>query len=980
MRLRRFRYWQVPLLCLLALLTLAGAPAAAQTATGADLEGVVVDDTNAVIPGVVITVTNVETGAVREAVSDNAGRYRVSALPPGRYKLRANGSGYAPIERDGLVLQIGQVATIELKMQVPGVEEVVVVTEAAPVVETGRTQLGSVVNRVEIENLPINGREFLDFARTVPGVSGQQTSGQGSGLSFNGQRGRSNNVSVDGADSNGQLNGNTRLTLSQEAVREFQVVTNAFAPEFGRAGGGLVNVVSRSGTNAFSGNAFAFFRDESLDGRNFFAPDGPKPQFQRQNYGFTLGGPIVKERTFFFGAVEQMKRDESDVVVISDANLAAINARLAERPIPGSNVRALRSGVVPVTADLLLPSVKVDHLLAQGSTLTVRYLYGKSEDVNAGSITRGGLVDESGSGGEKTIDQSLMVSLTSVFGPRLLSETRFQYAPRELMQSANDGIGPRVTISGVATFGRNVNFPVRLDETGYQAQQTFGLQTGAHYFKFGGDVTHIRALTSFPVSFGGSFTFANLQSFLDGRPSTFVQGFGDPEIRLNDTLVAGFLQDTWKIGRSMTLVYGVRYDYDLQPQSIARDPNNPLHNGLQTGIHRDSNNIQPRVSLAYDPGGEGHSVIRAGYGRFYDKLFLLVARNALLTRQSITLSGQNAINQFAQGAFPQNGQLPPGLTLTQPNITRTAEDIEIPYNDQAHVGFEQQLARNWSFGANYVWVRGRDLIVSDSANLGPPVELTLGNAATLGVANPSFQQLGRQFYGTRNRLDPQFNNINLVSSTGRSQYHGLQTSLQKRWSSGSLLRFGYVLAQAKDDASDFVTGQQPENPYDRAAEFSRSFEDARHRVTVTGVFDLPYRSDANNRSVARSIFGNWSVSTLITYRSGTPDSITVGSDVNGDGNSTTDRPFVDGVLLGRNSTLGPDFATVDARLSKAFALGGRARLHILIEAFNLFDRVNYFSPNNVWGTGFEPAASFGEFTGAGDPRQTQLGVKIEFDE
>ena len=249
-------------------------------------------------------------------------------------------------------------------MGAAGVSQEVTVTAAAPVIERGRIQTGAVVSRTEIENLPSNGRDFLSFSTVVAGVTGQQMSGQGSGISFNGQRARSNNISLDGVDANGALNGNTRQTISQEAVREFQVVTSQFAPEYGRASGGLVNIVSRSGTNEFRGNAFLYVRDESMDARNAFAdPAEAKPEFQRQNYGAHVRRPAQQNQTFFFGAFERMQRDESGIVTISDASVAAINAILAARPIPGSPVKSISNGVYPVTRRDTLASLKLDHTL-----------------------------------------------------------------------------------------------------------------------------------------------------------------------------------------------------------------------------------------------------------------------------------------------------------------------------------------------------------------------------------------------------------------------------------------------------------------------------------------------------------------------------------------------------------------------------------------------------------------------------------------
>jgi len=973
----------VPATAVLALLVLlaGGFPglAHAQNSVGGDFEGTVRDATGGVLPGATLVLTNVETGVARTTITNETGRYRMPAVPAGAYRIEVSLDGFATVQRAGLSLEVGQVLTVDVTLPPAGVSQEVTVTAAAPIIERGRTQSGAVVSRTEIENLPSNGRDFLSFSTVVAGVTNQQMSGQGSGISFNGQRARSNNISLDGVDANGALNGNARQTISQEAVREFQVVTSQFAPEFGRAAGGLVNIVSRSGTNEFRGNAFVYLRDESMDARNAFVT-GSKPEFQRQNFGATLGGPLKRNRMFFFGAFERMQRDESGVISISDAALATINSTLAARPIPGSRVTAITNGVYPITRRDTLASLKLDHTLTTNNNVGFRYTYGKSLEQNAGGVGIGGLVSESGGGGMDGVDQSFLLSWTSIFSPALLGEARLQVAPRDLTQYANDAVGPRVVVSGVATWGRSTSFPVILDETTTQGSYTLSWQRGSHFVKAGADLTYIDATSSFPTSFAGSFTFGSLASFVAGTPSTFTQGFGNPVIHLPDTLYAAFVQDSWTVNDRLTLVYGLRYDYDAQPQHVPRDRSNPVEAPLDDGINRDANNVSPRAGFTWDPFGGGRTLVRGGYGRFYDKVFLLVARNALLARQSVSLSGANAAAQFARGAFPESPQLPSGFTLSRPNINLSDPEMEIPFVDQVSLGVERQLSTNWSAGVNLVRNWGSALLVSDNTNLGPPTVLTAANAASLGVASPSAQQLGRPYYGTTNRINPLFNNIQMVSSSGWSSYYGIQFTVQKRLADGYSLRANYILSEAKDDGSDFTQAEQPNDPYNRAAERSFSAEHQRHRVTLTGVWDLPYgRNDSGAANpVLRGVFGGWTLSTTFTYRSGTAENPAVGSDVNGDGNSSTDRPIVDGAMAQRNSHEGPDFAGLNARLSKRFRFDRRRALLLQVEAFNLLNRTNFGGVNMTWGTGATANAAFGSYTSANAPRQLQLGAKFEF--
>lgn len=964
------------MLRLLALLLAVVSALTAQSSNTADLEGLITDPAGAVIAGASLSVKNRETGVVRTGESSQIGRYRIAALPAGDYELTVMKPGFATGVRTGLLLRVGQVATIDVELPVAGQTEKVTVTAAAPMIETGRATVGAVVDRNEIENLPINGRNFLDYSRTVAGVTGQQTSGQGSGISFNGQRGRSNNLSIDGVDNNGQLNANTRLSMSQDAVREFQVVTNMFAPEFGNAGGGLVNVVSRSGTNDFHGNVFFFLRDESMDGRNAFVTDAEKPPFRRKNSGATLGGPVARNRTFFFAAVEYISRHESDVVTISDANVRAINAVLAARPLPRAAVKSISNGTFPVDRIDTLSSIKVDHTLGAKDSLTFRYLFGQSRESNAGGVAIGGTTDVSGGGGQRNRDQSYLGAWTHIFSPTLLTEARFQFAPRALTQYDNDPVGPRMQISGVANWGRNVNFPVLLDETRYQWQQSFSKQYGRHFIKFGADLNWIRAHTSFPVNFAGTFSFSSLADFQAGRVNQYTQGFGDPEIRLPDTLIGFYLQDSFKLSERITLTYGMRYDYDMQPQGIPRNRSNPIEAPLQDGIPRDPNNIAPRVGLTWNPDGKGKTVVRAGYGLFYDKIFLLVARNALIARQTLTLATGPATTQLAQGAFPESRSYPTGFAIPKGSLNTTDPNLVLPYGIQSNFGVEREVARDWSVGATWVMVHGVHQLRSENVNLAPPTVLTPANAAALGVARPTPQQLGRRIYPSV-RLNPDFTNIQVVNSSASSIYHGLQMSLQKRFSHGFQTRINYTFSKALDDASDFTQALQPQDPYNKRAEKALSTEHQSHRFTLTGLWELPFKRSAAQSSAARWVLGDWVLATNWAFRSGTPSNITVGGDTNLDGNSN-DRPFNGTDILGRNMFLGPASYVIDARLSKRIPIRERVKVLVLAEAFNIQNRVNLNDPNLTWGTALERPATLGQYRGAGNPRQVQLGIKLSF--
>jgi hypothetical protein len=311
----------------------------------------------------------------------------------------------------------------------------------------------------------------------------------------------------------------------------------------------------------------------------------------------------------------------------------------------------------------------------------------------------------------------------------------------------------------------------------------------------------------------------------------------------------------------------------MQPQGFHRDPNNPIEAPLDTGIPREAHNFGPRVSLAYSLDAQSKTVVRAGYGIFYDKLFLLVARNTLLARQSVSLSGAAAAAQFAVGAFPQSNQYPAGLAVPNPSINLVAPNLVLPYDHQATFTIDRELASNWHVAASYVYVHGVRMIKSANTNLAPPTILTTANAASLGVSKSSVQQIGRPYYGSA-RLSPSFKDIETLGSWGSSVYNALQLSVEHRFAHGFDIRGNYIFSKAQDDASDFTQAMQPNDPYSPGKEWSLSDEDQRNRFTATGVWELPYQRHRGQDSVARWVLGNWVTSTLITVHGFTPYNVT----------------------------------------------------------------------------------------------------------
>ncbi|HEX8291980.1 MAG TPA: hypothetical protein VF570_09515, partial [Pyrinomonadaceae bacterium] len=721
-------------------------------------------------------------------------------------------------------------------------------------------------------------------------------------------------------------------SFSQEVVREFQVVTSGGIAEFGRASGGVVNVVTKSGTNDFRGRVYGFLRNQRLDARNPLAPH--KDPLTQAQYGATFGGPVRQDRTFFFSNFEQTRLNNAAVVTISPAAAAAVNAGLDRLGYGGPRVS---TGVVPAGHDATNFLVRLDHRLGQSSQLAARYNLYRLDALNARNV--GGLNAVSRGAALANRDQALALSLVTTPGRSALSETRLQFTGSRLGAPVNDGSGPAVNISGVASFGTATFSPTRRDADVFEAVSNLTAQHGAHAYKFGVDYLHNGLRIEFPGATRGVYTYTSLPNFLAGSYGSFQQAFGEPSQAVSNPNVGLYAQDEWRARSALTINYGLRYDAQMLP-----DP-----------VRTDANNFAPRLGVAYAPGflgGGRRTVVRAGFGLYFDRVPLRAVSNALQRDGSKYLVVQLAPSDAGAPRFPDILSSLPTFLATRPNVTRIDPHIGSGYSRQANIQLERELPGG-TLSVGYVGLRGRRLIISRNVNA---PTLTAAEARRLGVAN-----LGRP--------DPAWGNVGRYESSGDSYYDGMFVSFNLRAAAWGGARVSYTLSKAIDTAGNFFFSS-PQDSSNLRDERGLSDNDQRHRLTLSGTLEAP-RAGAP-RLLRRSLAG-FQLGYIFTYASATPFNVLTGNDRNGDTNFN-DRP----AGLGRNTGRGFGFASLDLRLSRRFRLTERAELETVVEGFNVLNRANYQVPNNVYGTGATPLPSFGLPTAAADPRQVQLGLRLTF--
>ena len=916
--------------------------------------------------GATVRAFNAGTGYERVVVSDAAGRYGMPLMPPGEYVVFVEASGVAGMNRTGLMLRAGQVLTIEFEMSNTAFAEAVQVTAAQPTVEVGRTVQSNTYDERTVRSVPTIGRSILDFFVLQPGVNAPPLSSGGSGTGtpstvYGGLGLRQMNV--DGVSNN--LQGGARnLVISQEAVQEFQTVTN-FSAEFGRVGGGIQNAFTRSGTNAYHGSTYLFTRQDWLAERPFLlAPTAPDPEFQRYNYGGTVGGPLKQDKSFFFVSYERWSQDLPVVSTIAPANAQALG-------IPSASIGAFTSTFRAHTV-----TARNDTQLNAAHRLSFRfnYYYDRESPLNGGLIARevATRFDED--------PFSYTAQFVSVLRPDLVNEARVLYATRAISNGVSaDPDAPNIDISGIGSFNGNSNGTRKTREAGIHIVNNLTWTVGRHAVKVGIDLLPV-SFRERTTNINGSFVFGGLGAVTGGRgattpldqflltqqgaidPSTgrpysysrFTQAIGAEYFTAKTFNQGYFVQDDIRLTDRLKLNVGLRYEYFGRPDA---NPNPALPR--TAAFPTDANNFGPRIGLAFDPTGAGRTVLRAGAGLYYN---VVVAQtyNTFLRGNGVDVVSVN-VTPTTPGApvFSRNKIAPPTGVSVVSDVRMMAEDFEDLQVASWFATWDQELRRNLSFSLTYQGNQASNLPVALNENL-----------RQVGLLPD-----GRRQWSTANRPDPRFGNIFVSSSVGEQRYDGMVAVVTKRFSAGNSFQLSYHLSKTRgnayvNDFTGFGVFTSPSDPLDPSVDAGPSDFDMRNRFSATAV----WRPEPKGLSgVAGTLVNGWQLSSRVIASDGFRFNGTTGQDTNGD-TVFNDRPTGQGY----NSYTLPGYFTADLRIDRTVGLGGGRQLELIAEGFNLTNRLNPTNVNRTFGPNATANTNFNTPTAAETARQFQLAFRLSF--
>jgi hypothetical protein len=942
------------------ILSLSAIISAQSQATTALIQGTVRDSNGAVVVNASVIIENTQTGFKRTLTTSGEGFFSAPLLPLGTYRVTVERAGFSSTVNENLELTVGQTLELQIELKVGAATETVTVTNEAQGIETGRTEQSTLINQRSVENLPISRRDFSRFILLTPGVAITQGR-DGDEITINGQKGIQNNISIDGADANNPFFGEQRggqrpaFTISLESVKEFQVVPVGASAEFGRSSGGFINAVTKSGTNDFSGTAFVFFRNQSLASQN---PDAvranlPTDDFRNYQFGGNLGGPIKKDRAFFFVAYER-NDGRSNKPNSIDPRLAQIFATRFNSP--GEQGIIERTNV----ADVFL--AKVDWQINNDNLLTLRHNYSRAEQVNGTfDVPTWG---RSANGREQSRSNSFIAQLVTNFSPRLLNEFRFQYAPEDRPRFYDGPDLPDTTIGTLNgsisyRFGRPYFLPV-LPQTDTRIQFTdnFTVIAGNHTVKFGADFNSVKTTNTFIGFARGRYIFAaptideaitGFENYINGINANALAAYfqlvpvgnrtideiGTQEIKQFEPGV--YVQDNWNARRDLTLNLGLRWEGQYQPQPLSRPQDTRYAQFLNDPRFPSDGTIpdftdgwQPRFGLAYAPGKNQKTVIRLGAGVYYARIpgiLLAGARNSDgAISGTVFTSGAFGLPISAYPQYPGIFPVTPNFAPFNPGVTVFERDFKNPRTVQLSASVERELFNDYQLQVAFNYAL--------STNLTRVVDRN--DARLYGGVSP-FSRTDGSGIGV----------LTSNESSARSLYRGLTVGLNKRFSDRFQFQTNYTLSydfSDDDNEGDPFTFRYAD-PNNFQPEYNYSDRDQRHRFNAFATVLAPFGVN---------------ISPIVQFRSAQP---------------TSDARVVNGQIIKRNTLRrNNEFFSFDLRASKGFKIGERATLEGIFEVFNLFNNANRRVEARLLTFNFDGTIT----SGFGDPRQVQLGLRFKF--
>jgi hypothetical protein len=992
----RFAVFSVSLSLALLLCTIA----LSQTIT-ASLQGRVADNSGAVLTQATVTATNTETGLSRSTTSDGAGEYKIGSLPVGNYKVQVKAATFQAQSR-AIALSVGEIATLDFSL-VPGqLEQQLTVTTEAPLIEPTRTSTDTVIEQAQIQNLPVNGRQFIDFALLAPGVTiGDTTSGSTdviiepvTKLSFAGQNIHYNFIAIDGADNISTASGVQKTTPSTDAVREFRVINNTYSVEAGRAVGGIVNIITKSGTNDLHGTLYDYLRNDAVDAHSELAAPGLN-KLQQNQFGFALGGPIRKNRTFFFGNYEGQRRSENpyyNSVILN--NLSLINQFKTNFGLAPEQLNQNRKS----DYDNFL--LKLDHSFTDHEYMFLRYFFNDGRLTNVSPLNDGFDLP-SGFKDNNLRDQSLVGSLSSTLSTHVVNELRLQYGHRTF-DFPTVTTQPHLEVLNTFTAGVNRGNPDFYQESRTEIVDNVTLQHGKHTFTFGGDFSHVNTLESFPLfypfeaDFGCLLTIQCPFSLQAGAPSViFFERFQAPnftEPNFNPSVFQGqrissavrnqaegetphnygglYLQDTWQARSNLSLNLGLRYQFETFPANVLNGP---------------KAEFDPRGGFAYNFGGKYNVVLRGGAGLFHGiiPMPLLACQAPSCGGTTGTFPGrpnENALNAttrlfaFASAPFITNLALTQMLAGKYPDavaepaafgcannllsgcgffgdavIARFDKDHKAPYGVQTSLGLEFQPTKESALDISFLRSKGVHLGSFFNVNQPDPSgQVTVHNSGgQSGTKNTYFAAPGVP--GARSGA-PGFPTLYAVyfeaASRWNSSWNGLLVNFNKRMSHHFSTGVSYTWSKGIDDGPNPSFVLIPQDSANFKAERAISSDSVGQRFVLNATIAGP--------TAKNILVDNFQLSTIVTLESPNYFTKFAGFDANGDIFGNNDRVGIEP----RNTFKGDSYQSVDMRIARTFKATERLNVEAMAEAFNLLNTVNVRFFNTVYG-----AADFCNFNG-----------------